>query len=97
MSVYDCDWLMTQKTGDKSLAGGIKVLYRTRRVMGLCGAVAAVEVGVLVAPTGGYRTCAGTVSSGRPHDARQNSLSSVGIFEENIEPGSLFLGIQQTK
>ena len=58
--------------------------------MGLCETVAAVEVGVLVDPTGGYRTCAGTVSSGRPHDVRRNSLSSVGIFEENIEPGFLF-------
>ena len=97
VSVYDCDWLVTQKTRDKSLAGGIKVFYRTGRTMGLCEIVAAVEVEVLADPSGSYHTCAGTVSSGRPHDARQNSLSSAGIFEESIEPGSLFPSIQQTE
>ena len=63
--------------------------------MGLYESTAVAEVGVVGDLTGSYRTSAGmTVSSGGVHDARRNSLSSVGIFEENRERVFLFLRVQ---
>jgi len=63
--------------------------------MGLYESTAVAEVEVLGDLTGSYCTSAGmTVSSGGVHDVRRNSLLSVGIFEENREPGFLLLRVQ---
>lgn len=68
---------------------------REKRIMGLYESTAVAEVEVLGDLTGSYCTSAGTtVSPGGVHDVRRNSLLSVGISEENREPGFLFLRVQ---